>query len=36
MDRLDDGVGFGGHDRELRVVADVGHFLGASIATHAT
>ncbi|MEA2801673.1 MAG: hypothetical protein QOE49_1768, partial [Rhodospirillaceae bacterium] len=30
VDRLDDCVGFGGHDREQRVVADVGHFFGAN------
>src|SRR5580704_614451 len=32
MDRLDDGVGFGRHNREQRVVADVGRLLAASIA----
>src|SRR5260370_36239829 len=32
MDRLDDAVGLRRHDRKQRVVADVGHLLGASIA----
>ena len=32
MDRLDDCVGLRGHDREQRVVADVGRLLGPSIA----
>jgi len=32
VDRLDDAVGFSRHDREQRVVTDVGHLLGPSIA----